>query len=56
MEDSEKGLIKDGIEWGDFEKAKTLINDIAYWCGDFGDLLTEGVIRVSQKIGGEPQS
>lgn len=51
MEATEKGLIKDGIEWGDFEKAKTLIQDIAYRTGELGNLLAEGVMRVSQKLG-----
>ncbi len=55
MEASEKGLIKDNIEWGDFEKVKTLISDIAYRRGDLGNLLAEGVMRVSQKLGGESQ-
>lgn len=51
MEATEKGLLKDGIEWGDFEKAKTLIQDIAYRRGELGDLLAEGVMRTSQKLG-----
>ncbi len=51
MEATEKGLLKDGIEWGDFEKAKSLVEDIAYRRG-LGDLLAEGVMRLSQKIGG----
>jgi len=51
MEATEKGLLKDGIEWGDFERAKQLIEDIAYRRG-LGDLLAEGVMRISQKIGG----
>jgi len=52
MEATEKKLIKDGIEWGDFERAKALIQEIAYRKGDLGNLLAEGVMRVSQKIGG----
>jgi len=51
MEATEKKLLKDGIEWGDFEKAKTLIQDIAYRRSELGDLLAEGVMRVSQKLG-----
>jgi aldehyde:ferredoxin oxidoreductase len=56
MEATEKGLIKDGVEWGDFEKVKTLIYDIAYRRGELGNLLAEGVMRVSQKIGGDSQN
>ena len=56
MEATEKGLLKDGIEWGNFEKIKTLIQDIAYRKGEIGDLLAEGVMRVSQKLGGNSQN
>ena len=54
MEATEKGLLKDGIEWGDFERARQLIEDIAYRRG-LGDLLAEGVMRISQKIGGDSE-
>ncbi|MGQ9726725.1 MAG: aldehyde ferredoxin oxidoreductase family protein, partial [Candidatus Bathycorpusculaceae bacterium] len=56
MEATEKGLLKDGIEWGDFEKTKTLIQEIAYRKGELGDLLAEGVMRVSQKLGEESKN
>ncbi len=52
MEASEKKLIDERIEWGDFKKAKELALDIAYRRG-LGDLLAEGVRRASEKIGGE---
>lgn len=52
MEATEKGLIKDGIEWGDYRKAKTLIQEIAYRKGELGNLLAEGVKTASQKLGG----
>jgi len=52
MEATEKGLLKDGIGWGNFEKAKMLIQDIAYRRGELGNLLAEGVMRTSQKLGG----
>jgi len=52
MEATEKGLIKDGIEWGDYQKAKTLIQEIAYRKGELGNLLAEGVKTASQKLGG----
>ncbi len=56
MEATEKGLVKDGIEWGDFEKVKTLIYDIAYRREELGNLLAEGVMRASQKLGGDSQN
>ncbi len=52
MEASEKKLIDERIEWGDFKKAKELALDIAFRRG-IGDLLAEGVRRASEKIGGE---
>lgn len=55
MEASEKGLIKEKIEWGDFERVKDLIYDIAYRRGELGSLLAEGVMRASEKIGGGSQ-
>lgn len=54
MEATEKGLLKDGVEWGDFEKVRSLVEDIAYRRG-IGDLLAEGVMRISQKIGGNSE-
>jgi len=55
MEATQKGLIKDGIEWGDFERAKTLLKEIAYR-KELGDLLAEGVMRISQKLRGGSES
>ena len=51
MEATEKKLLDDGIEWGDFDRAKTLVEDIAYRRG-LGGLLAEGVMRVAEKLGG----
>jgi len=50
MEASEKGLINEKIEWGDFEKLKQLINDIAHRRG-LGAVLAEGVRAASETIG-----
>ncbi|HDO20236.1 MAG: aldehyde ferredoxin oxidoreductase family protein [archaeon GB-1845-036] len=50
MEASEKGLVNEKIEWGDFEKAKELLYDISYRRG-IGNLLAEGVRRISRKLG-----
>jgi len=52
MEATEKGLLKDGIEWGDFHRAKALTEDIAYR-RELGDSLAEGVAKLSEKIGGD---
>jgi aldehyde:ferredoxin oxidoreductase len=50
IEASEKGLVADKIAWGDFEKIKALIGDIAYRRG-LGAVLAEGVRSASQAIG-----
>lgn len=52
MEASEKKLIGERVEWGDFDAAKSLIIDTAYRRG-LGDFIAEGVKRMSEKIGGE---
>ncbi len=50
MEASEKGLISRKVGWGQFEEAKSLINDIAFKRG-FGAVLAEGVQSASNVIG-----
>lgn len=52
MELSEKGLLKDRVEWGDYSKIKELTRQIAYREG-LGDLLAEGVAEVASRIGGD---
>ncbi len=52
MEAAEKGLIDYGIEWGNFEEAKILAEDIVFRRGT-GALLAEGVLSASEKIGGD---
>lgn len=51
MEATEKKLLDNGIEWGDFDRAKTLVEEIAYRRG-LGGLLAEGVMRVAEKLEG----
>ncbi len=51
-EASEKKLIDEKIEWGDFKKYKELVEDIAFRRG-LGDLLAEGTKRISEKIKGD---
>jgi len=59
MECYEKGVFTtketDGLEltWGNVEAVKTLMNRIARREGYLGNLLAEGVMRASKKIGGE---
>jgi aldehyde:ferredoxin oxidoreductase len=52
MEASEKGLIDERVPWGDFEAAKSLIEDAAYRRGSLGSILAEGVQSASEKVGG----
>lgn len=47
---SEKGVIDERVEWGDYKKFKELIEDITYRRG-LGDLLAEGVRHISMKLG-----
>jgi len=54
MEASEKKLGDYRIEWGDFEEAKALAEDIVYKRG-VGALLAEGVRSVSEKVGGDAE-
>ncbi len=54
MEASEKKLIKEKVEWGDFDISKSLITDTAYRRG-LGDFIAEGVYRMSMKIGFESE-
>ena len=59
MESFEKGVFTtketDGLDltWGNVEAAKTLMNRIARREGYLGNLLADGVMRASEKIGGE---
>ena len=50
IEASEKGLITDKVGWGQFDKIKCLINDIAYRRG-LGAVLAEGVRFASKVVG-----
>jgi aldehyde:ferredoxin oxidoreductase len=50
LETSEKNLIPEKLDWGNYREIKNLVLDIAYRRG-LGDLLAEGVRRASAKIG-----
>ncbi|MEM2576245.1 MAG: aldehyde ferredoxin oxidoreductase family protein, partial [Sulfolobales archaeon] len=49
---SEKKLIDERVEWGEYRKFKELVKDITYRRG-LGDILAEGVRYVSYKLGGD---
>jgi len=59
MECYQKGVFSqedtDGLDlsWGNVEAVKELLNRIARRKGKFANLLAEGVMRASQKVGGE---
>ncbi len=55
MEASEKRLVNEKIEWGDFEKAKGLLKNIIYRKGKLGTMLAEGVRYSGEKIGKDSQ-
>ncbi|WP_167915893.1 aldehyde ferredoxin oxidoreductase family protein [Thermococcus sp. LS2] len=50
MEASEKGILKEKIEWGDSDAIINLIDAIAYKKG-IGRLLSQGVYRASKELG-----
>jgi len=52
MECSEKKLIAERIEWGNFEHAKALVEDILHRRG-IGDQMAEGTRNASERIGGD---
>jgi len=52
MEASEKGLVKERVEWGDYKAVRELVEDTAYRRG-LGSFLAEGVMRMSASLGGE---
>jgi len=51
-EASEKGLIEEKIEWGDYNTYKDLVADIALRRSELGSLLADGTKRASERIGG----
>jgi len=51
MEASENRLIDEKLEWGDFEKVKALVEDIADNKGKLGSILSQGVRYASEKFG-----
>ncbi|MEN3007976.1 aldehyde ferredoxin oxidoreductase family protein [Pseudothermotoga sp.] len=51
MEAVERGVLKEGPKFGDYEGALELIKKIAFKQGEIGALLAEGVKRASEKFG-----
>ena len=51
MEAVERGLLKEGPTFGDFEGAKQLVEDIAFRRGELGNFAAEGVMRMAEKLG-----
>jgi len=52
MEASERGLVRDRIEWGDFKAVREITVETAYRRG-LGAFIAEGVMRMARSIGGE---
>ncbi|MET1160195.1 MAG: aldehyde ferredoxin oxidoreductase family protein [Thermoprotei archaeon] len=52
MEASERGFIRERIEWGDYKAVKELAYDTAYRRG-LGAFVAEGVKRMAEWLGGE---
>ena len=52
MEASEKKLIEERIEWGDFDVCKKAIEDTVKKRG-FGEIIFEGVRKASERVGGD---
>ncbi len=54
MEASERKLVSEKVEWGDFSEAKKLVEDTAYRRG-IGAFLAEGVARMARSLGKEAE-
>ncbi|MFX1318795.1 MAG: aldehyde ferredoxin oxidoreductase family protein [Promethearchaeota archaeon] len=51
MEASEKGMLKEKLDWGDYQATRELIQDIAFRKGSLGSILAEGTRHVAKKLG-----
>ncbi len=51
-EATEKGLLSDGVEWGDYKRFRELVREIALRETETGNLLAEGTKRACSKLGG----
>ena len=50
---NEKGLWKNGLEFGKTDNISQVIKDIAFRNGEVGNILADGTRIMSQKFGGE---
>ncbi|MDI6850380.1 MAG: aldehyde ferredoxin oxidoreductase family protein [bacterium] len=53
MEAEEKGIVKSNLKFGDAEKVKAFIQDVAHKRGELATLAAEGSRFLSQKFGGK---
>ncbi|MFX1576937.1 MAG: aldehyde ferredoxin oxidoreductase family protein [Promethearchaeota archaeon] len=51
MEASEKGILDEKLDWGDFHATKQLISDIAFRRGNLGQKLAEGTRAFAKQLG-----
>jgi len=51
MEASEKGILKEKLDWGDYQATRDLIQEIAFRKGPLGSMLAEGTHQVAKKLG-----
>ena len=52
-EASERGLLGERVEWGDYKRFRELIGEIAQRETELGNLLAEGVAAAAEKLGGD---
>ncbi len=52
IEASQKGLIKEKIEWGDYERIKELVHEIVFKKTELGKTLAKGTKKACQELGG----
>ena len=52
MEASERGLVKEKLEWGDFQASKAIVEDVAYRRG-LGELLGRGTKIAAERLVGD---
>ncbi|MEB3759429.1 MAG: aldehyde ferredoxin oxidoreductase family protein [Desulfurococcales archaeon] len=52
VEASQKGVLSEKLEWGDYERFKELIDEIVFKKSDLGKLLAKGTKRACEEAGG----
>ncbi|MEM1952556.1 MAG: aldehyde ferredoxin oxidoreductase C-terminal domain-containing protein [Candidatus Caldarchaeum sp.] len=50
-EANEKGLLKDGVKWGDVDRFAELVKQIAHREGELGNILAEGGTKAAKLLG-----